>query len=133
MESEEWALIDSIRFPKDPEALALEQNDISFHFKSDYVEHIGDTIRALFYPGSYPLNGIPVQNLYLGDLFSITSVRRGFAGRGLPRIMADRLRIPGADKIPPGAMLFMGFTSSHPHGLAQGNLPSLNSVRQCLF
>lgn len=124
----DWALIDSIKFPKDPDSIVLEQNDISFHFKSDYAEHISDVIRALFYPGNYSLNGIPADDIYLGDLFNITSIRRGFAGRGLPRTMAERLRLPGADKIPPGAMLFMGFTSSHLHGLAQGNLPSFETL-----
>lgn len=124
----DWALVDSIKFPKDPDHLVLEQNDISFHFKSDYNEHISDVLRALFQPGICMLNGIPVEKVYVGDLFSITSVRRGFAGRGMPRTMAERLRIPGADKIPAGAMLFMGFTSSHLHGLAQGNLPSFETI-----
>jgi hypothetical protein len=123
-----WALIDAIKFPKDPATLVLEYNDISFHFKSDYNEHISDVIQALFYPGTQVLNGIPVEGVYVGDLFNVTSVRRGFAGRGMPRIMAQRLRIPGADKIPEGAMLFMGFTSSHLHGLAQGNLPSFETI-----
>ncbi|HEX5433118.1 MAG TPA: hypothetical protein VFY05_02680 [Candidatus Angelobacter sp.] len=127
-DTREWALIDSIKFPKDPEALVLEHNDISFHFKSDYNDHIHNVMHALFYPGTYFLNGIPSENVYVGDLFNITSIRRGFAGRGMPRIMARRLRIPGADKIPDGAMLFMGFTSSHVHGLAQGNLPSFETI-----
>ncbi|HEX7360264.1 MAG TPA: hypothetical protein VF283_07215 [Bryobacteraceae bacterium] len=123
-----WALIDSIRYPKDPKNLVLEENDISFHFKSDYTEHLSDIMRALFQPGTAMLNGIPVEKVYLGDLFTVTSIRRGFAGRGMPRIMAQRLGIPGADKIPPGAMLFMGFTSSHVHGLAQGTLPSFETI-----
>lgn len=120
-----WAVIDAIKFPKDPEHLVLEENDISFHFKSDYNEHITDVMRALFQPGPHLLNGIPGENIYLGDLFNVTSIRRGFAGRGMPRAMATRLRIPGADKIPPGAMLFMGFTSSHVHGLAPGHASQL--------
>ncbi len=124
----DWALIDAVKFPKDPDTLILEQNDISFHFKSDYAEHISDVIRALFHAGTFSLNGIPVENVYIGDLFCLTSVRRGFAGRGMPKTMAQRLRIPGADKIPAGAMLFMGFTSSHLHGLAQGNLPSFETI-----
>lgn len=123
-----WALIDSIRYPKDPTNLVLEENDISFHFKSDYNEHLSDVMHALFQPGTTMLNGIPVENVYLGDLFTVTSIRRGFAGHGMPRIMAKRLGIPGADKIPPGAMLFMGFTSSHVHGLAQGTLPSFETI-----
>ena len=123
-----WALIDSIKFPKDPATLVLEHNDILVHFKSDFQEHISDVIRALFYPGTHTVNGIPVEGVYLGDLFHVTSIRRGFAGRGMPRTMAKRLHIPGADEIPPGAMLFMGFTSSHLHGLAQGNLPSFETI-----
>lgn len=127
-EKKDWALIDSIKFPKDPATLILEHNEISFHFKSDYNEHISDVIRALFQPGAQFMNGIPVEDVYVGDLFNVTSIRRGFAGRGMPRAMAQRLRIPGSDKIPAGAMLFMGFTSSHLHGLAQGNLPSFETI-----
>lgn len=123
-----WALIDSIRFPKDPADLVLEQNDISFHFKCDYAEHINEVIGALFQPGARTLNGIPVQKVYVGDLFNVTSIRRGFAGHGMPRAMATQLGIPGADKIPAGSMLFMGFTSSHVHGLAQGTLPSFETL-----
>ena len=124
----EWALIESIRFPKDPENLILEKNDISFHFKSDYKEHINDVMQALFQPGEHLLNGIPGENVYVGDLVAVTSIRRGFAGSGMPRKMGLRLSLPGAKKIPAGAMLFMGFTSSHVHGLAQGPLPSFETI-----
>jgi hypothetical protein len=123
-----WAIIDSIRYPKDPESLVLENNDISFHFKSDYADHISQVIAALFQPGATSLNGIPAEGVYVGDLFNITSIRRGFAGHGMPRVMAQRLGIPGADKVPAGAMLFMGFTSSHVHGLAEGTLPSFETI-----
>ncbi|MFZ0661981.1 MAG: hypothetical protein WAM66_04755 [Acidobacteriaceae bacterium] len=124
----DWALIDAIRFPKDPADLTLENNDVSFHFKSDFQGNLRDVIDALFQPGAHVLNGIPVENVYVGDIFNVTSIRRGFAGHGMPRIMAKRLGIPGADKIPAGAMLFMGFTSSHVHGLAQGSLPSFETL-----
>jgi hypothetical protein len=124
----EWALIDTVRFPMDPQDLVLEDNEICFHFKSDYRDHIENTIGALFQPGVSVLNGIPAENVYIGDLLTVTSIRRGFAGRGLPKRIGERLRIPGADNIPAGAMLFMGFTSSHVHGLAAGNLPSFETV-----
>lgn len=123
-----WAIIDAIRFPKDPASLILEENEISFHFKSDYADHIAQALAALFQPGVSTLNGIPAEGVYVGDVFQVTSIRRGFAGRGMPRIMARRLGIPGADKIPAGAMLFMGFTSSHVHGLAGGTLPSFETI-----
>ncbi len=124
----QWALIDAIRFPKDPEDLVLEQFDINFHFKSDYREHIDEVLKALFFPEGRSLNGIPVESTYVGDLFKITTIRRGFAGHDMPRTIGTRLGIPGAEKIPPGAMLFMGFTSSHVHGLAAGNLPSFETI-----
>lgn len=124
----EWALVDSIRFPMDPEDLTLEGNEICFHFKSDYRRHIEDVIEVLFAPGDQLLNGIPASHAYIGDLVTVTSIRRGFAGRSMPKLIGQRLRIPGADKIPTGAMLFMGFTSSHVHGLAAGNLPSFETL-----
>ena len=123
-----WALIDAVRFPKDPMGIVLEDNDICFHFKSDYQDNITAVIRALFYPGEKHLNGIPVDSVNVADLFRVTSIRRGFLGKNLPKIIATRQGIPGADKIPDGAMLFMGFTSSHVHGLAQGNLPSFETI-----
>lgn len=123
-----WAIIDAIRFPKDPADEVLEDNDICFHFKSDYQDNITAAIRALFYPGEKYLNGIPVESVSVGDLFRLTSIRRGFLGKNLPKIIATYERIPGADQIPRGAMLFMGFTSSHVHGLAQGNLPSFETI-----
>lgn len=124
----QWALVDSIRFPMDPHDLLLEDNEICFHFKSDYREHIEDVMRVLFQPGQQTLNGIPADNAYVGDLLTVTSLRRGFAGRDMPRRIGRRLRIPGADRIPAGAMLFMGFTSSHVHGLAAGDLPSFETL-----
>ncbi|HJU11741.1 MAG TPA: hypothetical protein VJ728_12735 [Candidatus Binataceae bacterium] len=58
----------------------------------------------------------------------MTSIRRGFLGRSMPKKMAILHRIPGCDKIPDGAMLFMGFTSRHVHGLAAGSLPSFETI-----
>jgi hypothetical protein len=124
----EWAVIDSIRFPKDPEDLVLEQHDVCFHFKSDYRGHIDDAIAALFHPGEQQLNGLPAEHAYVGDLFTVTTQRSGFAGHGLPRIIGRRMGIPGAEHVPDGSMLFMGFTSSHVHGLAAGNLPSFETL-----
>lgn len=124
----EWALVDSARFPMDPADLVLETNEVCFHFKSDYRHHVEDALAVLFLPGAQLLNGIPAENAYIGDLVTVTSIRRGFAGRGMPKRIGERLGIPGAEKIPAGAMLFMGFTSSHVHGLAAGNLPSFETL-----
>jgi hypothetical protein len=124
----QWALIDSIRYPKDPRELILEDNDICVHLKSDYRDHIDKAIAALFDPGEQELNGMPAEAAYVGDLMSTTTIRRGFAGHGLPRVMGMNAGIPGAEQVPEGAMLFMGFTSSHVDGLAQGNLASFETL-----
>jgi hypothetical protein len=124
----QWAVIDSIRFPKDPQELVLEHHDVCFHFKSDYRDHIEAVLGALFRPGEQVLNGLPAEHAYVGDLFNVTTVRRGFAGHGMPGIVGKRLGIPGAEHVPSGAMLFMGFTSSHKDGLAQGNLASFETL-----
>ncbi|HET7172949.1 MAG TPA: hypothetical protein VFI30_01550 [Nocardioidaceae bacterium] len=124
----DWAVIDSIRFPKDPDDIVLESNDVCFHFKSDYRGHLDNVLAAMFQPGQQELNGLPAECSYVGDLFTITSVRRGFAGHGMPRVVGSRLGIPGSEHIPAGSMLFMGFTSSHVDGLAGGNLPSFETL-----
>jgi hypothetical protein len=124
----QWALIDSIRYPKDPQNLVLEDNEVCVHFKSDYREHIEDAIAALFDPGCAELNGIPAAAVYVGDVLSTTTTRRGFAGHGLPRMLGMQAGIPSAEQVPKGAMLFMGFTSSHVDGLAQGNLASFETL-----
>jgi hypothetical protein len=46
----------------------------------------------------------------------------------MPKKIGVRLGIPGAESVPDGAMLFMGFTSSHVHGIAQGNLASFETI-----
>lgn len=124
----QWAVADSIRFPKDPADLVLETQDVCFHFKSDYRDNIERVIGALFTPGAQELNGMPADAAYVGDILTLTSVRRGFAGSGLPHTIGTKVGVPGAEHVPAGAMLFMGFTSSHVDGLAQGNLASFETL-----
>lgn len=123
----QWAVIDSIRFPKDPPELVLEGHDLAFHFLSDFQPHLEDTIGALFGAGS-TLNGIPVQGVSLRDLLTVTSIRRGFAGKNMPRLMGQRVGLAGAEHIPEGSMLFMGFTSTGTDSVATGNAPSFETV-----
>jgi hypothetical protein len=124
----QWAVIDTIRYPKDPQDMRFEEHEVCLHLKSDFKDHIDTVISALFRPGQQELNGIPAANAYVGDLLNVTSVRRGFAGHGMPKVIGERLGIPGAEHVPAGSMLFMGFTSSHVHGLAGGNLPSFETI-----
>jgi hypothetical protein len=60
------------------------------------------------------------------EVFTVTSIRRGFAGGGfeggqsLPQKLAVAAGIPGADLIPDGSELFLGFTSTQKAGLGPG-------------
>jgi hypothetical protein len=101
-------LLPSRRFPSDPHDTLLESNDVAVLLRSDSRAHIDDARKTLF------------DDL---SLFSMTSIRRGFAGGGfagkqsLPKKMAMAAGIPGADLIPDTAELFLGFTSTQKAGL----------------
>lgn len=102
------ALLPSRTFPSDPKDTILEQNDVAVLLRSDRREHIDHARARLF------------DDL---KLFRKTSIRRGFAGGGftggqsLPQRMAVAAGVPGADLIPDGSELFLGFTSTQKAGL----------------
>jgi deferrochelatase/peroxidase EfeB len=108
------ALVPAFRFDSDDASITLEQNDVVFLFRSDSLEHVGQGADALF--------------RRLDGMFRITSIRKGFVGGGLPKRMATAAGIPGADKIPAEAQLFMGFTSTQRSALAPGRLVNLESL-----
>jgi hypothetical protein len=101
-------LLPNRRFPSDPSSTVLEANDVAVLLRSDRLEHIDAARKAIF------------DDL---KLFDVTSIRRGFAGGGfeggqsLPQKMAVAAGVPGADLIPQGAELFLGFTSTQKAGL----------------
>ncbi|MDX6504778.1 MAG: hypothetical protein QOE29_1903 [Gaiellaceae bacterium] len=107
------ALLDARRFPSDPKATLLEQNDVVVLLRSDHVAHVRDAERSLF------------DRL---DVFERTSVRHGFVGGGfkegpgLPKLLAQRAGVPGADLIPDGAELFLGFTSTQKAALGPSKI-----------
>ena len=102
------ALLPARRFPSDPHDTILEQNDVAVLMRSDSLAHIADAQKTLF-------DDLPY--------FTVTSIRRGFAGGGfagkqsLPKKMAMAAGVPGADLIPETAELFLGFTSTQKAGL----------------
>jgi hypothetical protein len=101
-------LLPARRFPSDPHDTILEQNDIAVLMRSDSRAHIDDARKTLF-------DDLPH--------FTVTSIRRGFAGGGfagkqsLPKKMAMAAGVPGADLIPETSELFLGFTSTQKAGL----------------
>jgi hypothetical protein len=113
------ALEDAIRFPSDPDATVLEDNDVAVLLRSDSIAHIAAARKALFDQ--------------LG-LFRVTSIRRGFAGGGfeggqsLPKQMAMAAGVAGAELIPDTAELFLGFTSTQRHGLGPSKIANLETL-----
>ncbi|HEY2074251.1 MAG TPA: twin-arginine translocation signal domain-containing protein [Gaiellaceae bacterium] len=105
-------LLPSRRFPSDPARTILETNDVVVLLRSDHIEHIEAARGQIF--------ALP--------FFTVTSIRRGFAGGGfdggqsLPKKMAVAAGVPGADLIPDGSELFLGFTSTQKAGLGPGTI-----------
>ena len=112
-------LLPARRFGSDPQGTVLEENDIAVLFRSDHLEHIADAAKAMF------------EKL---DLFDVTSIRKGFAGGGfdggvgLPKQMALAAGVPGAELIPDGAELFLGFTSTQSQGLGPRKIVNLETL-----
>jgi hypothetical protein len=114
------ALLDAMRFPSDSKDVVLERNDAVLLLRSDSLEHVADGAKTL------------VADLQ--DVWRATSIRRGFAGGGfdggpgLPRQLAQAAGVPGADLIPHGAELFLGFTSTQKASLGPGAIANLETL-----
>ena len=112
-EAQSAALLDARRFPSDPEDTELEQNDVAVLLRSDSLDAIAAAEKALFDD--------------LGVLTK-TTIRRGFAGGGLPSKLAVAAGVPGADLIPPEAELFLGFTSTLRENLGPSRIANLETL-----
>jgi hypothetical protein len=112
-------LIDAIRFPSDPPETILEQNDAALLLRSDDPAAIHEGYARL-------VDGL--------DVWTRTSVRRGFVGGGfdgeesLPRKMARAAGVPGAELIPEQAELFLGFTSTQKASLGSGRIANIEAL-----
>jgi hypothetical protein len=114
------ALLDAARFPSDPETTILERNEVAFLLRSDRRDHIADGAETLFSETD--------------GLFELTSIRKGFqgggfaGGRGLPKEMALAAGVQGADLIPDGAQLFLGFTSTQRATQGQSRIANFETL-----
>ena len=112
------ALLPTRRFPSDPEATILETNDVAILLRSDHLDHIAAAESSLRDVG----------------VFELTSIRKGFAGggfdggAGLPKRMAIAAGVPGAELIPDGAELFLGFTSTQSQGLGPRKIVNFETL-----
>jgi hypothetical protein len=118
-------LLDAVRFPADRDEMLLEQNDLVFLLRSDSQSTIAAAEKALFEDQE--------SSAYVGDLFTLTSVRKGFVGRGfgtqsIAKQLAVAAGVQGASTIPDDAQLMMGFTSTQQGSLAPGNLVSFETM-----
>jgi hypothetical protein len=118
-------LLEAIRFPSDRDEMLVEKNHVMFLLRSDSQSNIAAAERALFEDQSSPN--------YIGDLLSITSVRKGFVGRGfgttsIAKQLALAAGVPDADLIPDKAQLAMGFTSTQKGALAPDNVVNFETM-----
>jgi len=115
------ALLDAVRFPSDPRDVALEENDLAVHLRSDSSDHVAAAAKAIF---GGALDGI----------LKATSIRKGFVGGGfgarssLPKQMAMAAGVPGASLIPDTAQLFLGFTSTQKAALGPPRIVNLETL-----
>src|SRR5262249_34188752 len=106
------------RFPSDPSATVLEQNDVAILLRSDRRANIDDALRRIRATG----------------LFHVTSLRRGFAGggfdgeRSLPKQMARAAALAGAAPPPENSELFLGFTSTQKAGMGPGKIANFETL-----
>ncbi|HEY4383987.1 MAG TPA: hypothetical protein VGN34_05865 [Ktedonobacteraceae bacterium] len=124
-----YAVQDAMTFPSDqPPAgfgpVHLEQNDIAVLLRSNSLETINAASSAIFGTASNQA----------GSLFTVTSIRRGFAGGGfygkqsLPSKMALAANIPGAKSIPTHAEVFLGFTTTLQANMGPGIIANLETL-----
>jgi hypothetical protein len=110
------ALLPPRRFPSDPVNTVLERNDVAVLLRSDLRAHVDDAIDRVEHAGA----------------FRVTSLRRGFVGTvegdSLPRQMAIAANVPGAELIPAGSELFLGFTSTQRAAFGPGTIANLESL-----
>jgi hypothetical protein len=124
------ALQEARTFPSDTPPpgfgpVRLEQNDVAVLLRSDSLAHITSATNALFGSGSKQA----------GSLFTVTSIRQGFAGggfygdQGLPSKLARAAGIPGAASIPRQSPLFLGFASTLVSNMGPDVIANLETLR----
>jgi hypothetical protein len=114
------SLLRTRRFPSDPRDVVLEDNDVAVLLRSDHLDNVtGAATRVV---------------RALESVADVTSIRTGFAGggfdgrRSLPKRMALAAGIPGAERIPDTAELFLGFTSTQRSALGPSRIANVETL-----
>lgn len=121
----EDAVIDAIRFGSDPAGLVVEDNEVMVMIRSDSPVVLDEVKGKLFRDSA--------SSGYLGDIIEVTSERTGFVGRGFDKPSVARQLIARFDpalaaRIPAGAQLTMGYTSTQKDSLPPDNISSFETL-----
>jgi hypothetical protein len=119
------AVLDAIRFSSDPSSTILEDNEVMVMIRSDSPIILDDVKGKLFHNTA--------SDGYIGDIIDVTSERTGFVGRGfdkpsVAKQLAQKAGVAGADAIPAGSQLMMGFTSTQKAALGPENIASFETL-----
>jgi hypothetical protein len=98
----------------------IEDNDVLITLRSDSTDNLYDVRNWLF--GSGVLKKVKVPAPAFKRLFSWTSSRLMFGGRGLPRKIADANHLPYASYVHPDSPMWMGFADMVADAFAPADL-----------
>ncbi len=87
--------------------VAIENNDMLFHFRSDSIANL--TSVSLWLQGSNNLNGKKVSSPNFSGLITYGTSRLQFVQAGLPRKLADQSGFEFATRMNPHSSMAMGF------------------------
>ena len=87
--------------------VAVEQNHMLFHMRSDSVNNLNDVLAWL--KGSNTLNGSAVASPRFRGLLSFQTTRVQFVQRGMPRRLANSHNFEFAPRVNPDSPMWMGF------------------------
>ena len=87
--------------------VAIENNDVLFHFQSDSMVNLAAI--PLWFTGSNNLNSVGVPSPNFNGLFTFQAPRIKFMQIGMPRTMAENYGFEFASRINPDSSMAMGF------------------------
>jgi hypothetical protein len=110
----------SISKPRFNVPVRIEDNDVLITLRSDSTANLYDVRNWLF--GSGALKNVKVPAPAFKRLFTWTSSRLMFGGRGLPRKIADANKRPYASYVHPDSPMWMGFADMVADAFAPADL-----------
>jgi hypothetical protein len=116
-------LLPAVQFGTDPADVILEDNDVVFVMASDSLANIATGYSTIFDGAA-------------ADLFSVTSIRKGFvdatqlggSGQSLTKQFAVANGLAGSASIPDQAQLFLGFTSTQRSAIGPSTIANFESL-----